>query len=309
MSFRLFIYYCAAWGAAAAFFGWILGRVLEVEATLLSEALKGMALGLLVACGLGILDALSAGSAQDVTSVSIRIVLALIIGAAGGLIGGFLGQALYLLGGRLAFFVVFGWTLTGLLIGVAPSAFDFLGAVLRNEDRRGAQRKLRNGLIGGTVGGLIGGTVSLLLSGMWAGLFTNADVQDLWSPSATGFVALGACIGLAVATTQVILREAWLKVDSGFRPGRQLLLTKPETSIGRAESCDVGLFGDTAVEKLHARIIREGSRWMIADAGTPNGTMVNGQRIAAPTPLHSGDRIQVGNCVLSFGVQAKETAA
>ena len=44
---------------------------------------------------------------------------------------------------------------------------------------------------------------------------------------------------------------------NGFRPGRQILLTRPETTIGRAESCDIGLFGDPAVERLHARITRE----------------------------------------------------
>ena len=155
-----------------------------------------------------------------------------------------------------------------MLIGAAPAAYDLLGAVMRNEDRRGVSRKLRNGLIGGTVGGLIGGVLSVYLHGLWAGVFPDADAKDLWSPSATGFVALGACIGLTVPLAQVILREAWLRVESGFRPGRQLLLTRPETTIGRAESCDLGLFGDAAVEKLHAKIIREGNRWMLTDAGT-----------------------------------------
>jgi pSer/pThr/pTyr-binding forkhead associated (FHA) protein len=115
-------------------------------------------------------------------------------------------------------------------------------------------------------------------------------------------------IGLAVSLTQVMLREAWVRVEAGFRPGRQLLLTKPATVIGRAESCDVGLFGDPAVEKVHARITREGERWVVSDAGTPSGTLVNGQRISGPTPLRSGDRIQVGASVLSFDVRAKEPA-
>jgi predicted component of type VI protein secretion system len=122
-------------------------------------------------------------------------------------------------------------------------------------------------------------------------------------------VALGACIGLAVALAQIILREAWLRVDSGFRPGRQLLLTRPETQIGRAEACDLGLFGDPTVEKVHAKILRKGNQWLLADAGTASGTMLNGQRITGPTPLHSGDRIQVGNCVLSFGTRTKESGA
>src|SRR5207302_899373 len=114
------------------------------------------------------------------------------------------------------------------------ASFDYLAALVRNEGLRGVNRKLRNGLIGGFVGGLSGGILSLFLRDTWGGMFKDADVNDLWSPSAAGYVALGACIGLAVALAQIILREAWLRVDSGFRPGRQLLLTRPETTIGRA---------------------------------------------------------------------------
>ena len=41
MSFRLFIYYCASWGAAAAFFGWILGRLIAGDGALSGAAMKG----------------------------------------------------------------------------------------------------------------------------------------------------------------------------------------------------------------------------------------------------------------------------
>jgi len=39
-------------------------------------------------------------------------------------------------------------------------------------------------------GGLLGGTLSLLLRGAWAGVFRDKDPAHLWSPTATGFVAL-----------------------------------------------------------------------------------------------------------------------
>jgi hypothetical protein len=206
----------------------------------------------------------------------------------------------------VGFLRVLGWMLTGLLIGAAPATFDYLGSVMRGGDRSGARRKLRNGLLGGTVGGLLGGVVSGMMHGMWAGVFPDAEAQDLWSPSATGFVALGACIGLAVALAQIILREAWLRVDAGFRPGRQIILTKPEIILGRGESCDVGLFGDAGVEKAHAKIRREAGQWVIEDLGTPSGTTVNGQRLSGPALLRDGDRIALGNSALTFGVKARE---
>src|SRR5262249_4746321 len=151
MSFRLFIYYCAAWGGAAAFFGWTLGRFIEADSALSGAALKGLCLGASVALGLGLLAGL-AGSSRDVVGVGFRLVRALLIGAGGGYAGGLAGQWLYQKTDyQWSAVLVLGWTLTGLLIGAAPSAFDYLGAVLRNEDRRGARRKVRNGLLGGMV--------------------------------------------------------------------------------------------------------------------------------------------------------------
>src|ERR1700722_2222658 len=118
MSFRLFIYYAAAWGGAAAYVGWALGRLMEGDATLTAAAVKGMALGLFIALGLGVLDALSAGSQRDAANLGIRLFLAMLIGAVGGLAGGFVGQALYSVSGA-RWAMLSGWTLTGLLIGVA----------------------------------------------------------------------------------------------------------------------------------------------------------------------------------------------
>jgi pSer/pThr/pTyr-binding forkhead associated (FHA) protein len=126
------------------------------------------------------------------------------------------------------------------------------------------------------------------------------------SGSAVGFVVLGACIGLFIGLAQVILKEAWIRVESGRRAGREMILTREATTIGRAESCDVGLFGDAAVEKLHARILLKNHRYLLADADTPGGTYLNDQRIDKPTPLRSGDAIRVGGNVLRFGERQKK---
>jgi pSer/pThr/pTyr-binding forkhead associated (FHA) protein len=82
-----------------------------------------------------------------------------------------------------------------------------------------------------------------------------------------------------------------------------MLLGKAETTIGRAEACDVGLFGDPGVERLHARIVRRGDDYFLADAGTAGGTFLNDRRVTDPAPLRSGDAIRVGGCVLRFGLR------
>jgi hypothetical protein len=299
MSFGWFIYYCAAWGGFAAFVGWTLGRLIPAQ-EVLGAGVKAMCLGALLGLGLACVEAVVGGSAlRHASRLASRASMALLVGATGGWIGGALGQFLFGLFNRYAF-LVFGWALTGLLIGAAPAAFDVLAARARGLDASGAWRKVRNGVVGGTLGGLLGSGLYLFLVGIGSRVFTGRSDQDLWTPSSTGFVALGACIGLAVGLAQVLLKEAWVHVDAGFRAGRQLILSRPETTIGRGEACDLGLFGDAGVERVHARILRMGGAFVLVDNGSAGGTFVNDEPVTSPTPLSSGDRIRLGNSLLSF---------
>jgi hypothetical protein len=315
MSFRLFIYYCAVCGGCAAFVGWVLGRLLPGENALAEAALKGMFLGMIVALALGLVDALWSFSLGQVLQIVPRVLLAGTFGTFGGLVGGFIGQAF--LGGlqspvlswlQIPFWLI-GWTITGLLIGSSLGVFDILARVVRGEDQRGAWRKIFNGLLGGTLGGLLGGVLFLVLKGAWAAVFQDKPADLLWSPSATGFVALGLCIGLLIGLAQVILKVAWVRVEAGFRPGRELILSKPEITIGRAEACDIGLFGDAAVERLHARILQRGGDYFLADNGSPAGTFVNDRRVVEPVPLRSGDVIRLGRSVLRFRESRRQAKA
>jgi hypothetical protein len=306
VSFRLFIYYCALCGGCAAYLGWALGYLLSgVDHHVARAALRGFYLGLMVALGLGLVDALWNTARGQVLGVVLRVVLAVGVGCIGGLLGGGIGQILYS-STHLSLFLIVGWTITGLLIGAAPGMYDFLDRLMKDESTHGARRKVVNGLLGGAVGGLLGGTLYLLL--LSAGeMMLREQAGRFWSPTVTGFVALGLCLGLLIGLAQVILKEAWVRVEEGFRAGRELILAKPETTIGRGEQCDIGLFGAATVEKLHARIVLKNNRYLLADADTPAGTYLNGKRIDGPTPLRSGDEIRVGNCVLRFGERQKRS--
>jgi hypothetical protein len=193
------------------------------------------------------------------------------------------------------------------MIGAAPGMYDLLERLLRKENRAGAVRKLIHGLIGGLIGGFLGGLIFLALLSLGAVVFRE-EAANFWTPVAAGFIALGMCIGLLIGTAQVILKEAWLKIESGRRAGREVILSKPAITIGRAESCDIGLFGDPTVERLHARILLQDNRYLLADENTPRGTYVNGHRIDGPAALRSGDLIRVGNCTLRFGERQKRPA-
>jgi hypothetical protein len=289
MSFRLFVYWCALCGGWAAVVGWGVGRMIARGDSLGSTGIKGMFLGMLIALALGLVDALWLYSLRQFQQVIPRVFVCVAIGTVGGLIGGVVGQFLYDEFENLAAFQIFGWMLTGLMVGASIGSYDFLKSWIREEELGFATSKVIRGLVGGEVGGILGGILDWQLGAAWGHLFPGED--DLWSPSLTGFIALGLCIGLMIALAQVVLKDAWLKIEKGFRAGRELLVNKPVLTIGRAESCDLGLFGDSMIEKLHA---------------STHGTFVNDQRIAEPTLLRTGDLIRVGNAYVRFSERKKQ---
>jgi len=69
-------------------------------------------------------------------------------------------------------------------------------------------------------------------------------------------------------------------------------LTKPVTSIGRAADNDIAV-DDRWVSRYHAQVHRDQGRYLVVDQDSKNGTLLNGKRIAGPTPLSDGDQLQV----------------
>ncbi len=282
MSFRLFVVWCALCGGWSAVAGWALGRQLGGDHPLGGTGLKGMFLGMSIALALGTVDALWVYSLRQIGRIVPRVLIGVAVGGIGGLVGGVAGQLLFDWK-DLDSLRVFGWVLTGFLVGASIGAYDFLRSWVREEELGWVTGRLVRGVVGGAIGGLLGGVLAWKLDEVGVHVFPGKS--GLWSPSLTGFVVLGLCIGLLIGVAKVALKEAWLTVEAGFRKGREVLLDKPMLTVGRAESCDLGLFRDPAIEKLHARIYQQDGRHLIADAGTGPGTYVNGVRIAGPTPL------------------------
>lgn len=84
-------------------------------------------------------------------------------------------------------------------------------------------------------------------------------------------------------------------------------LAEPATAIGRWEDNDV-VVDDRWVSRNHARIRREGERYILEDLGSRNGTLLNGRRITDQTVLADGDRIQVAPLVELVFVDYGSTA-
>ena len=86
---------------------------------------------------------------------------------------------------------------------------------------------------------------------------------------------------------------------------------------GRSESCDI-VIGDAGVSREHARFIRSPEGYEVQDAGSVNGTWVNGERVVGRWALRVGDVVKIEDSELTFvldhqpvgsGVQAPEAAA
>jgi DNA-binding response OmpR family regulator len=64
-------------------------------------------------------------------------------------------------------------------------------------------------------------------------------------------------------------------------------------TIGRSPVCQI-VVQRNVVSRLHARVERDGLRYVLHDAGSANGTFVNGHRIQGAHLLTEADRIGLG---------------
>lgn len=79
--------------------------------------------------------------------------------------------------------------------------------------------------------------------------------------------------------------------DHGVRSG--------ETLVGRGAECGIQL-ASPSVSRVHARLWADANGVTIEDAGSKNGTWVNGTRVDLPSPLRDGDEVALGRCRLVF---------
>jgi len=94
--------------------------------------------------------------------------------------------------------------------------------------------------------------------------------------------------------------------DDGRRPGSVVMpsgerieLGDGKTLIGRLADCDI-VITDGNTSRHHAVIQRAGNGYSVADLGSTNGTLLNGERLAADHRLSDGDTITVGAVALRF---------
>jgi predicted component of type VI protein secretion system len=90
--------------------------------------------------------------------------------------------------------------------------------------------------------------------------------------------------------------DSRLVMRAGPQPGQTFVLDRDSLTLGRDPGNEIAI-GDPQVSRQHARITRQGGLTVIEDAGSTNGTFVNGLRLAGPHTLTDGDVISLGDAV------------
>jgi hypothetical protein len=181
-----------------------------------------------------------------------------------------------------------GWTVAGMTMGLGQ------GFALKS-----SKLKL-NGFIGGMVGGLVGGLLFDPISLM----FGSDGLSNGSLSRAIGIVVIGATVGAMIGFTDLLTRDAWLKVLTGPLQGKEFSFSVTPVRIGSSQKNEIYLFKDSKVQPVHAEINKLRDAYEIVDNSSETGTFVNGQPVSR-IRLTDGAHIRIGDSEFSFSSREK----
>ncbi len=170
-------------------------------------------------------------------------------------------------------------------VTLSPRAFRLLALLLESRPRARSQQSLRDALWPDTVVGY--SSLAQLVTEIRRALGDDAAKPRLVrTVQRFGYAFVGA------VDEEPDFAELSL-VGSFVSEDREFLIPTGEALVGRGETCGVRL-PSPLVSRVHARVRADGGRVLIEDAGSKNGTWVNGTRIEQPIELGDGDEVSFG---------------
>ncbi|HEU5119004.1 MAG TPA: FHA domain-containing protein [Isosphaeraceae bacterium] len=272
------MYELAISGALGAVFGLFLDvELVQTGSLWLRDALAGVLIGGALGFVLNAVEPLRDGA---LIRLSRKGAVGAVAGAVGGSLGLLVGE--FVLGGFQGGLIgrACSWAILGLGIGVSQALAD-----------RSWQRLLF-GVLGGVSGGFLGG---FSFEALRQALGNRYDLSQSF-----GMVLLGGGLGLCLAAVEQALKRAWVVVRNGRQEGRSYLLTRGSSVLGLDEHVEIGLFGDPKVARRHAEIVRMRDKYELRNHDAKGRTRVNGEVVELTCFLSDGDRIELGQTLLTF---------
>ena len=111
-------------------------------------------------------------------------------------------------------------------------------------------------------------------------------------------------IDLGGASMDVDMPSAMLIRDEGVQ-GSEVVYPFKGTKyrIGRAPDNDIQIKDDSKVSRNHCELSRRGNQFYLADLGSSNGTLVNGDVFEGEYKLYGGEELKVGETLFRFTIQ------
>jgi DNA-binding winged helix-turn-helix (wHTH) protein len=171
------------------------------------------------------------------------------------------------------------------VVSLSPRAFQLLTLLLDARPKPLSQQRLRDALWPETHVGY--SSLAQAVAELRKGLGDTAG--------AARFVRTVPRFGYAFVASVVEERRGGGEfIATLVTDDREYLIPEGETLVGRGTECGVRL-PSSRVSRVHARLRAEDGRLWLEDAGSKNGTWVNGERQAAAHVLDDGDEVAFGS--------------
>ena len=186
------------------------------------------------------------------------------------------------------------------VVHLTPKAFDLLAVLIEAAPRVLSKTDLHERLWPESF------VSDATLVGLIKELRRALDDRDPTSPLIRTAFGVGYAFSAAVESTAALSRRTpdrqrrscWIVAG-----GRKIPLDEGQHLVGRDPASTVWL-DVPGVSRRHARILIDGAAASIEDLHSKNGTTLREQIVTGASPLHDGDRIQVGPILVVFHASA-----
>jgi len=202
-----------------------------------------------------------------------------------------------------------GFTLPHLFWNIAVSmALTLSVAAATQPTKARFKRAIIVGLIAGVVGYVLISIVSTflaigLLSQMLATGIKNFKPPDKWGVVMWAYmvdeVGIGIVVGVMMGLSDIVRRQAWIRVIFGRNEVRDFPMEEGPNRIGSAEGIEVRLPRDPKLSDVHAALHQTPSGWYLADNNSATGTFLNRSPVQQ-SYIQNGDEIKAGPYTMLF---------